>query len=331
MSGLADPFRERGPRRERRCHRVLGFDVSVESHSAELLSLAAQAFGAPVNRRATAGAPRLFLDLAPAPRPGWRRPPAPRLASAPGLLGCSFDAENHAWITPALGCATVSVSRAMLRFPYHVRYELIEFAALTLLTRMHALVPLHAACVGMRGRAILFIGDSGAGKSTVCLQALAAGMSLVSEDSVFVCPRSLSAAGLDAFVHLRPGGARLAPLRMAEALRRAPRIRRRSGVRKAELDVRRAGLARAAGPLPLGAIVLLSPENAADGEVCERLGPRRLRAALAATQPDARHQPGWREFCARATKLPAVALRRTAPARALAELRRLLADDGRGA
>jgi hypothetical protein len=330
MSRVADPFGERSRGQRQRCHRVLGLTLIVESNSRELLALAEQAFGAPVSVRGLTRLPRLHLKLAASHGAARRSFPAPRLASGPGLVGCSFDAHNHAWITAALGCATVSVSREMLRFPYNVRYELIEFAALTLLTRMYELVPLHAACVGTRGRAVLFIGDSGAGKSTTCLQALEAGMTLVSEDSVFVCPRTLSASGLNTYVHLRPEGARLAPARLASALRFAPRIRRRSGVRKAELDVERVGLARAARPLQLGAIVLLSPEAATAGAACERLEPRRLRAALSATQPFARHQPGWREFCERAAKLPVFAMRRTKPALALAELRRLLARQRSG-
>jgi hypothetical protein len=57
----------------------------------------------------------------------------------------------------------------MLRFPYHARYELIEFAVFTLAARAQGLVPLHAACVGEEGRGLLLMGESGAGKSTASL------------------------------------------------------------------------------------------------------------------------------------------------------------------
>jgi hypothetical protein len=325
VNRASDPFEEQARGGERRSYRVLGFPVDVQSAHAGLLALADQAFGRPARRAKTPRVPLVQLRLATSESVRWRAPPAPRLASGAGLVGCSFDADNHAWIAPALGRATVSVSREMLRFPYHARYELIEFAVLTLLTRMHGLVPLHAACVGQGGRAVLLIGDSGAGKSTTCLQALADGMLLVAEDSVFVRPDTLAAAGLNTFLHLRLRGARFERGRLATALRRAPRIRRRSGVHKLELDLRKLGMVGTGRPLSLGAIVLLSPRAAKHGSALEPIGSRRLRAALAATQPYARRQPGWRKFCARAAKLPGFAMRRTEPARVIAELQRLLA------
>ena len=78
------------------------------------------------------------------------------------------------------------MSPGMLRYPYHARYELIELAMVTLASRAQSLVPLHAACVGVRGTGLLLIGASGAGKSTLALHALFSGMQLLSEDSAFV-------------------------------------------------------------------------------------------------------------------------------------------------
>ena len=330
MSTAFDPFDEMPVRLQRRCYRLLGHRVCVESEHTELLELAEAAFAGNGHREAAvSNTPRVRLLLAgDPPVRAWRRPPVPRHFSGPGLVGCSFDAANFAWVTPALATGCVSISREMLRFPYHARYELIEFAVLTLLTRMHELVPLHAACVAVPGRAVLLVGDSGAGKSTTCLQALDDGMSLISEDSVFVHPGTLAAAGLDAFLHLRSG--RFAHDRFTQALRGAPRIRRRSGVRKIELDIRELGLGCARQPVRLAAIVMVSRRPAGRGAVLRRLSARQIRGTLAATQPYARRQAGWREFCARASKLPVYEMRRVLPPQAVENLRHILLPGGAG-
>src|SRR5258708_6306038 len=91
----------------------------------------------------------------------------------------------------------------MLRFPYHIRYELIEFAVFMLACRAQRLVPMHAACVGLDGRGILLMGPSGSGKSTVALHCLLAGFDFLSEDSVFVASKSMGATGVANFLHVR--------------------------------------------------------------------------------------------------------------------------------
>jgi len=323
-----DPFAEKSGRLRRRWYSVLGIPVCFESDCADLLRLADQAFSGPAR---TAARPRrgfivrLQLANGGAGAPRMRTPAEPRLFSAGGALGSFIDAANFAWVSPELGRAFVSVSNQMLRFEYHVRYELIEFAVLTLLARARGLVPLHAACFGRRGRALLLIGNSGAGKSTTCLQALSDGLEFVSEDSVFVRPDTLAAAGLNAFLHVCTDGSRFATDRVSAALRTAPRIRRRSGVQKLEIDLRRREFSLAARPLKIVAVVILSRRAAGKAALLRRRSPAQLRAALTATQPYARSQTGWNEFHARAGSLPAYEMRRAPPARAMAELQRLLA------
>src|SRR4029079_19173948 len=110
---------------------------------------------------------------------------------------------------------------------------------ITLATRSQQLVALHAGCVGAEGRGVLLLGPSGAGKSTLALHAALGGLEFLAEDSVFVQPRTLRATGLSAHVHTRQTGLRLiADPAVRRALRRAPSIRRRSGVRKHEFDLR---------------------------------------------------------------------------------------------
>jgi hypothetical protein len=123
---------------------------------------------------------------------------------------------------------------------------------------------------------------------------------------------------------------RFAPVRVSDALRTAARIRRRSGVQKFEIDLRRREFKLAARPVKIVAVVILSsrPAGKSKATLLRRRSPVQLRAALDATQPYARSQPGWREFHARAGSLPAYELRRAPPARAMSELQRLLAPPG---
>src|SRR5258708_36266490 len=128
----------------------------------------------------------------------------------------------------------------MLRFPYHTRYEVIEFAVFTLASRAQRLVPLHAACVGLDGRGILLMGPSGSGKSTVALQCLLDGFDFLSEDSVFVAPNSMRATGTANFLHVREDSlCWLGRSRARSMIRNSPIIRRRSGAGQFERDLPR--------------------------------------------------------------------------------------------
>src|SRR3546814_4333811 len=91
----------------------------------------------------------------------------------------------------------------MLDWPYHLRYELIEFAVFLLAARCQRPVPLHAACVGRGGRGILLLGASGSGKSTLVLHSLLQGLDVLSEDAVFVQPDGMLATGVANFLHVR--------------------------------------------------------------------------------------------------------------------------------
>jgi hypothetical protein len=212
-------------------------------------------------------------------------------------------------MSPAERSALVVVSREMLRFPYHTRYELIEFAVCTLAARAQGLVPLHAACVGRGGRGFLIIGPSGAGKSTLALHALLGGFDFLGEDSIFVSPRSLLATGVANFLHVREDSLRFVKGRRdADRIHRSPVIRRRSGVEKFEVDLRRGNYRLAAAPLKISAIVLLSAAHASAGSLLRPISRSRLVKALHASQPYALHQPGWKGFSVAASSLPAFEL-----------------------
>ncbi|RTL39991.1 MAG: serine kinase [Burkholderiales bacterium] len=294
-----------------RSHVVMGAAVDFVSDSADLLALADRAYaGLPAP---ACDGPPLTVELRLTP--GGNRfddaPPAARMLGGAGLLGAAVDGDHLALINPAAGRALVQVTTALLRWPYHLRYELIEFAVFTLVARARRLAALHAGAVGLAGRGVLVMGASGAGKSTLAAQAMALGLELLTEDAAFVEPDTLLAVGVPNFLHLRCDSVDVlddAPLQAR--LRASPVIERRSGVRKFELDLRQAGGLTTAGPLRLEHLVFASPEPAGAGGLLQRLSADETRARLHTSQPYAAGQPGWSAVLAGCARLHGWALRR---------------------
>jgi hypothetical protein len=257
---------------------------------------------------------------------GVREPPPFAMLSAPGLLCGAGDRSSLAVMSAEQGAALIVVARELLRFPYHLRYELIELAVFTLAARVQGLMPLHAACVGRGRRGLLLIGESGAGKSTAVLHCALRGLDLIAEDSLFVAPRSLLATGVANFLHVRRESLRFLPAAEARLIRRAPTIRRRSGVRKFEIDLRQRRFRLAPGPLAVSGLVALSPRGAGREPLLLPISSREALERLRLSQPYAAGQPGWRLFAQRMRAVPAFELRRGRHPRESAEALEQLFD-----
>jgi hypothetical protein len=326
----ADPFGERTRTRSEHLQ-LLGARFQFQSNNRQLLRLVESAYG---------GLPRhRFLDAGPLLRVrlqvmsgGQRRsrrrlePPPLNMLSGGGFLGGATHGSNFVVLSPKERSALVGISPQMLRFPYHTRYELIEFAVFSLAQRVQGLVSLHAACVGSNGRGVLMMGPSGAGKSTVALLCLLQGLDFLSEDAVFVAPDSLLATGIANFLHVRANSLGWIERENAAAIRNSPVIRRRSGVKKFEFDLRRGSYRLAASPLQLGAIVFLSAKSAGTGPLLRALSKAKLLAQLEKAQAYAANQPEWPVFKRRICRLDAFELRRGShPIEAVEALRTLLA------
>jgi hypothetical protein len=329
---LADPFRELPPRMIREPLQLLGGRFRFETNSRELLRLVDSAYAGLPRHRLPGVVPRLRVGLLLSPpgqpRPNRRlEPPALNLFSAAGFLGGTTHSSDVVAVAPREKAALVVVSPKMLRSPYHTRCELIDFAVLTLAARAQGLVSLHAACVGRGGHGILLMGSSGAGKSTVALQCLLQGLDFLSEDAVFVAPDTLRATGIANFLHVRADSLRWVE-RPGDAapIRDSPVIRRRSGVKKFELDLRHGGYRLAPSPLRIGAVVFLSAQKSHDGPLLRPLSKSTLLAKLANAQAYAANQPGWTTFAERLSDLGGFELRRGRhPLEAVGVLQSLLA------
>jgi hypothetical protein len=313
---FADPFGERSNIKVRQHLQLLGARIQFESNSSRLLRLVDSTYSGLPPHRLSAVAPRLRvrLMLGPSERPRARsrsEPPPLSMLSGPGYLVGATDSSSFVVLSPHERTALVALSRQMLRFPYHTRYEFIEFAVFTLASRCQGLVSLHAACIGKAGRGILLMGPSGAGKSTVTLHCVLQGFEILSEDSVFVAPQTMLATGIANFLHVRSDSLRwLGKTSDAAAIRRSPVIRRRSGVRKFEVDLRRGAYPLAPAPLKIIAVVFLSPQSAGQGPLLRSLPKPVALAKLAAAQAYAANQPEWTKFSKRILGLETFELRR---------------------
>jgi hypothetical protein len=326
----ADPFGERVSGRLSMHKQLLGGSFRFASDSEALLALVESAYGGVPAHRLPDIAPELHVQLRLVPGgslPDAVEPPPVQMQSGAGFLCGVIDAFNYVVISPSQRQALVVVSEQMLDFPYHLRYELIEFVVFVLATRALGLVPLHGACVGMEGRGVLLLGASGAGKSTLALHSLLHGLDFLAEDTVLVQPDTLLATGVANYVHVKADGLRFIT---DENVRRwigsAPIIRRRSGVEKFEADVRRSAGRLATRPLKLTGALFVSGKPADDPD--RLLSPVPVEAVagrLRADQPYAAGQPGWLCFQEQLAQLGVYELRRGAhPDASVRAVRQLL-------
>ncbi|QDI05811.1 serine kinase [Xanthomonas cerealis pv. cerealis] len=313
----ADPFHERLRRDHVLGKQLLGCRFQFESNSEALLQLVEAAFGGvPAHQLPDAAELRIELNLIArndAPYVLALEPPPVRTHAGAGALCGVIDADNYMVLTPEQGRALLVVSEDMLAHPYHVRYELIEFAVFVLAARAMRLVPLHGACVGAGGRGVLLLGASGSGKSTLALHSLLRGLQFLAEDALFVEPQRMLATGIGNFLHLRPDLLRLVDAPTRAWIAAAPTIRRRSGVSKHEVDIRNGRACLAPAPLQLAAAVFVSGTAAADPQQLLRpIAEHELLERLSADQPYAAAQPGWSLFVRQLQRLGVYELQRGA-------------------
>jgi hypothetical protein len=334
----SDPFGERTATMSVRTGlQLMGGRFHFDSNSPELLRLVDAAYAGLPPHRFSANPPEFHvrLMLTPGPRrrgsglPVARRqsePPPIFMLSSADLLGGATESSTFVVLSPEQRSAFVSVSRDMLRFPYHTRYELIEFAVFTLASRAQRLVPAHAACVGIDGRGILLMGPSGSGKSTVALHSLLNGFDFLSEDSVFIAPQSMRATGTANFLHVRADSLSWFARSAASTLiRRSPIIRRRSGVEKFEVDLRRGEFHLAKAPLKIVGVAFLSSQSAGKGPLLRSLSDSDTLARLKREQAYGASLPQWHTFSRTLLRLGGVEiLRGPHPSTSVEVLRSLL-------
>jgi hypothetical protein len=326
-----DPFGEHRRAAFRERLRLLGGEFEFATDSRRLQRIVRAAYADLPPHKLVRAKPRFRVRLV-APPAGRRRsrgePPPVRPLAGAGLLGGTMGSASFVTVAVQQRAALVVVSPRDLRHPYHVRYELLEFAVYLLAARALQLVPLHAACVGRDGQGVLLMGPSGSGKSTVVLHCLLAGLDVLAEDSVLVQPQPLLASGVANFLHLRRDTLRfLDRAERSVLVRGSSVIHRRSGVEKLEIDLRRQRRGVSAAPLHIRAVVFITPKAARGRRLLAPLPRSVMLRRLAGSQRYAARQAGWRTFRAHLARLPAYELRRGLhPREAARAVRELLSD-----
>ncbi|HUA80077.1 MAG TPA: serine kinase [Dyella sp.] len=330
-----DPFGERRRYPYAMTKPVLGARFRFESTSLALLDVAEAAYGGLPPCQWPDATPEFRIELRLQRRaPCYASEPPPmQMQSGAGVLCGVVDAFNYVVITATERRALIVASEDMLAHAYHLRYELIEFAVFTLATRGLGLVPLHGACVGLGGRGLLLLGASGAGKSTLALHCLLQGFDVLAEDAVFVRPDPLLAVGVGNYLHVQPHALSLVGDDAARRwINQSPVIRRRSGVEKFEVDLRRrapSGLADA--PMQIAGVVFVSGRLSSSIEALLTPIPARdVLPRLATDQPYATGQPGFERFARHIERLGVYELHRGRhPDESVEALRGLLCDASR--
>ncbi|GAC1672283.1 MAG: HPr kinase/phosphatase C-terminal domain-containing protein [Steroidobacteraceae bacterium] len=314
----ADPFQERRRPVLHLRMQLMGAQFDFETDSPRLLRIVRHAYsGLPPHRLADT-APRCLVKLILTParrlaptRNGKSEPPLVRPVAAGGILCGAMESANFVTLSAQERTALVVICPDMMRFPYHIRYEMLEFAVYVLAARVQGLVPLHAACIGSGGQGILLLGPSGSGKSTVSLQCLLQGLDFLAEDSVLISPADLLATGVANFIHVRRDSLKFIGDAAHRALvRESSLIRRRSGVEKLEIDLRRPRYRLAPRPLRISAVVLLSSKGSGAFPLLAPMRRGSLNRQLALTQQYAANQPGWDLFKRQLANVPAFELTR---------------------
>lgn len=307
-----DPFGEKSIRPFRRRVNVLGANCECTSNDARLIEILDQAFSE--LPRHELGSPPVDLNIAlvlvgsasssPA---GWQQP---HYQSGAGLIVATVDAGNFAAISVSQRSSLICVTSDMLlSYPYEVRYELVEFALLTLASRVQDLVPLHAASIGINGYGLLLNGPSGSGKSLLSLACTLRGFDFLAEDAVFVSAEKGVATACPGFLHLHEGSlAHVSSSGVAHIIRSSPVIQRQGGARKYEVDLRRSGFSLADRPLRIVVLVMLSNPGDAAESLLARVSVGELMEELERDQGYAAQLRSWQAFRTMIAELPAYRL-----------------------
>jgi hypothetical protein len=220
---------------------VLGIPVEFSTNSPAVIEVAAQAFA-----HWHGLAPELVAQLPPRAvrivvQPGER----PYVSGAPfthrAHSGCWLATCGESMLVAQLdrGEALAFVVPELVADAAHFRYNVVESLALALASR-HDRVPVHAGAVVYGGRAVLLMGQSTAGKSTLCYACVRDGFQLLAEDVIYVSlAGGLRMWGHSRHIHLLPD----APRHFGELAGVAPRVQA-NGKLKLAIDVAALGADR---------------------------------------------------------------------------------------
>jgi hypothetical protein len=155
-------------------------------------------------------------------------------------------------------------SRLWIRWPETVAesdiFSYLLGPVMGFVLRVRGIVCLHASAVVINGRAVVFVGDIGAGKSTTAMAMGQLGYPIISDDIVPICEK----AGV---TYAHPGYPRMRlrqpSLSMLSDLNRdLPPLPKAEGEGRLHFELSSGGYQFQSDPLPIGALYLLAERNA---------------------------------------------------------------------
>ncbi|HKF48928.1 MAG TPA: hypothetical protein VKB38_16330 [Terracidiphilus sp.] len=186
LSGAAiefgDPALAHAPMPLRETYFPLGFPVEISTNSAEVLDVAAESW---------ASFPKMFdvepvrIKVGVTSTTSSACPPTPVCRVRDHIVTNIADGENFAITDLSSGYSLAWITTAALRSRGYFRYFFLDSAALCSIGAQHV-TAVHAACVSLDGRGILFCGESGAGKSTLSYACARSGWTYVTDDGSYI-------------------------------------------------------------------------------------------------------------------------------------------------
>jgi hypothetical protein len=168
---------------------ILGVPVRFRSNSAAALAAVHESFGRWVAAPGPGDPPPVpAADVRIILHPGTeaRATGAPVTARMPDAERVLLQtAGSVALVDLRRGDAVLYVTAALLADAEHFRYSVLEGPTLVLVAARDRL-PVHAAMIARAGRAVVLVGPSGRGKSTVAYAAMRRGWRVLADDAVYV-------------------------------------------------------------------------------------------------------------------------------------------------
>jgi hypothetical protein len=150
-----------------------------------------------------------------------RRPAIPTFRAQSNLLTLISDSQNFGCCDLSTGFGFACVTKALTTHREYLRNHFLESMVYVLLDTQH-LVAIHAACVEFQGHGVLFVGDSGAGKSSLAYACARRGWAYLSDDaaSLILHKAGRLAVGNPQTLRFRPSALPLFPeIKGRQALR----------------------------------------------------------------------------------------------------------------
>ncbi|HEX9371248.1 MAG TPA: hypothetical protein VF897_09585, partial [Roseiflexaceae bacterium] len=282
----SDPLGHSAPINQRACFPLLGLPLEIRSNSAAVIAAAERSFSQwrGLEPGLIEAAEPLIVTivvhrLADSCQQSKLKTQNSRLKThfIQRVHGSCFIAASGANLLTAQmdrGVALASVTPDLVADDLALRYHIIECLAL-LLASWRDRTPVHAGAVVHAGRALLLVGPSAAGKSTLCYACLRAGFQLLAEDVVYVGMRAgLRLWGNPWRIHLLPDARRLFP----ELAGRAPEIQA-NGKRKLAVDVAAFGADRVRRHVERAAVCLIE-RHSGQASAAELIDPQCAANAL---------------------------------------------------